>query len=95
MDRSIESLEQPLDIRGPARADAKLQNATDAAHQTTDRVARAATQQVDRLRGTAHDAVEGAADFVESASATLQRRPMATLGGVLLLGYLLGRLMRR
>ena len=95
MDRPIESLEQTLDIRGPGRTDPRLQSATESAHQTTDRVARAANVQVDRLRGTAHDAVEGAADLVESATETLRRRPMATIGAVLLLGYLLGRLMRR
>ena len=61
MDRS---LEQPMDIRGSARADPKIQNATEVAHETTEKVARAATVQVDRLRGTAHDAVEGAASLV-------------------------------
>jgi ElaB/YqjD/DUF883 family membrane-anchored ribosome-binding protein len=92
MDRSVE---QPLDIRGSVRSDAKFQSATDAAHETTDRVARAATVQVDRLRGTAHDAVDGAASLVESASASIRARPMATVAGVLLAGYLLGRLTRR
>lgn len=90
-----QTLEQPLDIRGPGRADSRVQNATEAAHQTTDRVARVATQQVDRLRSTAHDTVEGAADLYESACATVRSRPMASIGSVLLVGFLLGRLMRR
>lgn len=90
-----QTLEQPLDIRGPGRADARIQDATDAAHETTDRVARVATQQVDRLRGSAHDAVEGAADLYESACATIRSRPMASIGSVLLVGFLIGRLMRR
>jgi len=92
MDRT---LEQPLDIRGPGRSDTRVQNAAEAAHETTDRVARAATQQVDRLRGSAHGAVEGAADLFESACATIRSRPMASVGSVLLVGFLLGRLMRR
>jgi ElaB/YqjD/DUF883 family membrane-anchored ribosome-binding protein len=91
MDRS---LEQPLDIRGSARADPKIQNATEVAHETTEKVARAATVQVDRLRGTAHDAVEGAASLVESACESIRSRPMATVAGVLVVGYLLGRLTR-
>jgi ElaB/YqjD/DUF883 family membrane-anchored ribosome-binding protein len=90
-----QTLEQPLDIRGPGRANARIQDATEAAHETTDRVARAATQQVDRLRGSAHDAVEGAADLYESACATIRSRPMASIGSVLLVGFLIGRLMRR
>jgi hypothetical protein len=89
------TLEQPIDIRGPGRTDARVQSATEAAHETTDRVARAATQQVDRLRGSTHDAVEGAADLYESACATIRSRPFASMGSVLLVGYLLGRLMRR
>jgi hypothetical protein len=72
-----------------------VQNATRAAHETTDRVARAATVQVDRLRGTAHDAVDGAASLIESASASIRTRPMVAVAGVMLLGFLLGRITRR
>lgn len=90
----MEQIEQAMDIRGSNRADPKIQSATDAAHETTDKVARAATVQVDRLRGTAHDAVEGAAGLVESACASIRSRPMATVAGVLVVGYLLGRLTR-
>jgi ElaB/YqjD/DUF883 family membrane-anchored ribosome-binding protein len=90
-----QTLEQPIDIRGPGRSDARVQNVAEAAHQTTDRVARAATAQVESLRGGAHDAVEGAADLFETACATIRSRPMVSVGTVLLAGYLLGRLMRR
>jgi hypothetical protein len=88
MDRSME---QTLDVRGNARSDPRIQNATEAAHETTDKVARVATVQVDRLRGTAHDAVEGAASLVESACASIRSRPLATVAGVLVVGWLLGR----
>ncbi|HTS20323.1 MAG TPA: hypothetical protein VMN79_00815 [Casimicrobiaceae bacterium] len=87
-------MEQPLDIRGAVRTDARIQSATEAAHETTDRVARAATQRVDRLRGSAHDAVEGTADLVESACATIRSRPIAAVAGMLVAGFLLGRLTR-
>jgi len=90
-----QSLEQPLDIRDAGNAQNKVQSSTRAAHETTDRVARAATVQVDRLRGTAHDAVDGAASLLESASASIRSRPMATVAGGLLLGFLLGRFTRR
>jgi ElaB/YqjD/DUF883 family membrane-anchored ribosome-binding protein len=92
MDRSVE---QPLDIRTPGRGDARLQGVTEAAHVTTDKVARAATVQVDRLRGTAHEAVDGAASLVESASASIRARPMTAVASVLAVGYLLGWLTRR
>jgi ElaB/YqjD/DUF883 family membrane-anchored ribosome-binding protein len=58
-------------------------------------VARAAAVQVDRLRGTAHGAVDGAASLVESASASIRARPMAAVAIVLAVGYLLGWLTRR
>ncbi len=85
---------ETVSVRGTTRADPKIQSATDAAHETTDRVARAATVQVDRLRGSAHDAVEGAASLVESACASIRSRPLASVAGVLVVGYLLGRLIR-
>ncbi|HUH94405.1 MAG TPA: hypothetical protein VL742_14835 [Casimicrobiaceae bacterium] len=88
------SLEQPLDIAAGNAAN-KVRNATQAAHETTDRVARAATVQVDRLRGTAHDAVDGAASLLESASASIRSRPVAVAAGVLIVGFLLGRLTAR
>ena len=83
---------ETADVRGIARSDPKIQSATEAAHETTDKVARAATIQVDRLRGTAHDAVEGAASLVESACASIRSRPLASVAGVLVVGYILGRL---
>jgi ElaB/YqjD/DUF883 family membrane-anchored ribosome-binding protein len=83
---------ETVNVRGTARSDPKIQNATEAAHETTEKVARAATIQVDRLRGTAHDAVEGAASLVESACASIRSRPLASVAGVLVVGWILGRL---
>jgi hypothetical protein len=49
-------------------ADAKVEDAAQAAHQTTDKIADKATAQVDRLSGTAHRAVNSAADAASSAA---------------------------
>lgn len=89
-----QSLEQPLDIAA-GNAEHKVRNATQAAHETTDRVARAATVQVDRLRGSAHSAVDGAASLLESASASIRSHPVGIVAGVLFVGLLLGRLTAR
>ena len=97
-------------------ASAKVEDAAQAAHQATDKIADKATAQVDRLSGTAHRAVNSAADaassaaewastipeqtrqvqaqFTETASASIRARPIATVAGALVVGYLLGRLMR-
>jgi ElaB/YqjD/DUF883 family membrane-anchored ribosome-binding protein len=83
---------ETADIRTATRSDPKIQSATEAAHDTTEKVARAATIQVDRLRGSAHEAVEGAASLVESACASIRSRPLASVAGVLVVGWVLGRL---
>ena len=54
---------------------AKLDSATQTAHQTVDKVADKATAQVDRLTGTAHRAVDGAADAANSAAAWVSTLP--------------------
>jgi hypothetical protein len=95
---------------------AKLDNVTQTAHQTVDKVADKAGAQVDRLSGTAHRAVNSAADaanaaaewvstlpdqakdvqskFTESACASIRARPLSTVAGALVIGYLLGRIAR-
>ncbi len=77
------------------------------AHQATDKIADMATEQVGRLSGTAHRAVNSTADAASSAaqwaasvptdlteavSETIRARPIATVAGALCVGYLLGRL---
>jgi ElaB/YqjD/DUF883 family membrane-anchored ribosome-binding protein len=103
----------------PANANpvsAKVEDAAQTAHQTTDKIADKATAQVDRLSGTAHRAVNSAADaassaaewasaipeqakqaqaqLTEAACASIRARPIATVAGALVIGYLLGRLGR-
>jgi hypothetical protein len=95
---------------------AKIEDAAQVARQTTDKIADEAMAQVDRLSGTAHRAVNSAADAASSAAewasaipeqakqvqaqltevtrASIRARPIATVAGVLVIGYLLGRLGR-
>ena len=47
---------------------AQVEDAAQAAHQTTDKIADKAMAQVDRLSGTAHRAVNSAADAASSAA---------------------------
>ena len=102
---------------------AKLDGAAQSAHKTVDAVAGKATENVDRLSGTAHRAVNGAADAVTSATdamasaadwamgipaqakemqakvtdaacSSIRARPLTTVAGALVVGYLVGRLAR-
>jgi ElaB/YqjD/DUF883 family membrane-anchored ribosome-binding protein len=93
-----------------------LDDATQAAHKTTDKFAEKATAQVDRSAETVHRAVDGAAgvattaaewttanlerakktqaQLTDAASASIRGRPIATVAGALVVGYLIGRLAR-
>jgi ElaB/YqjD/DUF883 family membrane-anchored ribosome-binding protein len=53
---------------GANQVSAQVEDAAQAAHQTTDKIADKATAQVDRLSGTAHRAVNSAADAASSAA---------------------------
>jgi ElaB/YqjD/DUF883 family membrane-anchored ribosome-binding protein len=118
MDRSTTSGNYPYggNSNPPSPANAKLEGATQSAHQTVDKVAEKAAAQVDRLSGTAHRAVDSAADaassagewmstlpdqakgvqskLTESACASIRARPLSTVAGAVVVGYLLGRLAR-
>ena len=94
----------------------KVEGVVQAAHQATDKIAEKTTVQVDHLRGTAHRAINSAADtatsaaewastipdqakqvqtrLTESACASIRARPIATVAGAFVIGYLLGRLAR-
>jgi hypothetical protein len=95
---------------------AKIEDAAQVARQTTDKIADKAMAQIDHLSGTAHRAVNSAADTASSTAewasaipeqakqvqaqlsevtrASIRARPIATVAGVLVIGYLLGRLGR-
>src|SRR5437899_2777633 len=90
----------------------KVEGVVQAAHQATDKIAEKATVQVDRLSGTAHRAINSAADTAtsaaewasnipqqanklsEAACTSIRARPIATVAGALVVGYLLGRIAR-
>jgi hypothetical protein len=102
-------------LSNPATS-ARIEGATQTAHQTVDRVADKTATQVDRLSGVAHQAVNSTADamasatewassnleqakqtqarITEAACASIRARPIATVAGALVVGYLLGRLAR-
>jgi hypothetical protein len=84
---------------------AKVDSAALAAHKTTDKIADGAHRAVDNTADAAKSAARWAstvpgqakqvqAQFTEAASAAIRARPIATVAGALVVGYLLGRLMR-
>jgi ElaB/YqjD/DUF883 family membrane-anchored ribosome-binding protein len=99
----------PLGSSTTSNPAASVQNAAQAAHQTVDGIADKASAQVDRLSGTAHRTVDRAADaagsaleqakqvqtrVTEAACASIRARPISTVAGAVVIGYLLGRLAR-
>ena len=69
MDRSMTSgTTVPPGNRTNAFPDAAVENAAKGAHQVVDKVADKATEQVDRLSGTVHRAVNTAADAATSTA---------------------------
>jgi hypothetical protein len=117
MDRSTTTMGSPTGGSNAANpVSARVEDAARSAHQVTDRITEEAAAKVDRLSGTAHRAINSAADaatsaaewastvpkqaervqtrFTESASASIRARPIATVAGALIVGYLLGRLAR-
>ena len=88
---------------------ATVENTARSAHQAVDSVADKTGAQIDRLTGSAHRAVDRAADVAgsalqqakevptrvtEAACASIRARPITTVAGALIVGYLLGRLAR-
>jgi ElaB/YqjD/DUF883 family membrane-anchored ribosome-binding protein len=88
---------------------AAVESTAQSAHQTVDSVADKTSAQIDRLTGSAHRAVDRAADvagsafeqarqvqtrMTDAACASIRARPIATVAGAVVIGYLLGRLAR-
>ncbi|HSS69156.1 MAG TPA: hypothetical protein VLQ46_00710 [Casimicrobiaceae bacterium] len=94
----------------------KVDTAARGAHDTTDKIADAASSGIDRTREAVHRGVDSAANAAQStaayassvidqanqaqtqaleqACAAIRARPIATVVGALIAGYLLGRLAR-
>jgi ElaB/YqjD/DUF883 family membrane-anchored ribosome-binding protein len=88
---------------------ATVESTARSAHQTVDSVADKTSAQIDRLTGSTHRAVDRAADVAgsaleqakevqtrvtEAACASIRARPITTVAGALIVGYLIGRLAR-
>jgi len=84
----------------------KREDAAQSAHETVDKVTDEATDQLDRLSGAAHRAVDRAARaadavadvqtrFTEAAYASIRARPIATVAGAFVIGYLFGCIVGR
>jgi hypothetical protein len=65
-----------------------------AVHRAVDGAADAAASTATWASGTFEQAQQVTTRFTESASASIRARPIATVVGVLIVGYLLGRLAR-
>jgi ElaB/YqjD/DUF883 family membrane-anchored ribosome-binding protein len=86
-----------------------VENTAQSAHHAVDSVADKTSAQIDRLTGSAHRAVDRAADVAgsaleqakevqtrvtDAACSSIRARPITTVAGALVVGYLLGRLAR-
>jgi hypothetical protein len=95
-------------LSNPA-GDARVEGAAQTAHRTVDTIADTATTQVHRAVNTAVEAATSAAEWAssvpeqakqvqtkitEAACNSIRARPISTVLGALVIGYLLGRLAR-
>lgn len=76
-------------------ATAQVGRSAEAVHGAIDSVAGAATSAAEWASTVPDQAKQAQARLTESASASIRARPIATVAGALVVGYLLGRLARR
>ena len=76
------------------RAIAGVDRLSGTAHSAIDSAADAATSAADWASTIPEEAKQVQARFTESASASIRARPIATVAGALVVGYLIGRLAR-
>ena len=76
------------------RATAGVDRLSGTAHSAIDSAADAATSAADWASTIPEEAKQVQARFTESASASIRARPIATVAGALVVGYLIGRLAR-
>ena len=98
MDRMASSLTGSSNIPRPD----DVESAPRAALETTDTIEQKASPETDRRSGSTRRAMDRApgsaqpgeiqSQVMESASSAIRARPMATVAGALVIGYLLGRL---
>jgi len=76
------------------KAAVQVDRSAAAMHRAVDGAADAATSTAAWASGTLEQAQQVGTRLTESASASIRARPLATVAGVLIVGYLLGRLAR-
>jgi hypothetical protein len=76
------------------QATVQVDRSAAAIHRAVDGAADAATSTATWASGTLEQALEVKTRFTESASASIRARPISTVVGGLVVGYLLGRLAR-
>jgi ElaB/YqjD/DUF883 family membrane-anchored ribosome-binding protein len=96
-------------LNPPSSPKLKPENAAQTAHRTVDSIADKSTAQIDRISGSAHRAVDAATEWAsgipeqakeaqvrltEAACTSIRARPLSTVVGALIVGYLIGRIAR-
>jgi ElaB/YqjD/DUF883 family membrane-anchored ribosome-binding protein len=77
------------------QANAHVDRSADAVHRAVDSAADTATSAAEWASSVSEQARQVQTRLTESASASIRARPIATVAGAIVVGYLLGRLARR
>ena len=77
------------------QANAQVDRSAEAVHRAVDSAADTATSAAEWASTIAEQARQVQARLTESASTSIRARPIATVAGAIVVGYLLGRLARR
>jgi ElaB/YqjD/DUF883 family membrane-anchored ribosome-binding protein len=77
------------------KATAQVDRSAKAVHRAVDGAASSAMSAAEWASTIAEQAKQAHTQLTESASASIRARPIATVAGALVIGYLLGRLARR
>ena len=77
------------------QATAQVDRSAEAVHRAVDSAADTAMSAAEWASTIAEQAKQAQTRLTESASASIRARPIATVAGALVVGYLLGRLARR
>jgi ElaB/YqjD/DUF883 family membrane-anchored ribosome-binding protein len=76
------------------KATPAVKSATAAAHQTIDKVATAGASAADWVASSSKKVKDNGTAMADAASGQIRARPLATVAGALVLGYLIGRILR-
>jgi hypothetical protein len=93
LDSAAQSAHHTVD-RVADKATAQVDRLTGTAHRAVDSAADAANTAADWVSTLPEQAREVQSKFSESACASIRARPLSTVAGALVVGYLLGRIAR-